>query len=186
MAVRFTRGLKRILNYDSGADEVRSQGCPCARIGGLLTQWLMHMGMCLIGHEPGWQTQQLSDGCCLYTHWGQFMAWHWLQVLSYITAAPLYLNYTRGGVEMNDLQDLPSVLGNRQSTSSELKHSITSASQTFKQMHYSEEAISLNHRLLKVPDGERTKPWSMHIKLSAEGHRTWCPMAVLQKQDREK
>lgn len=157
MAVRFTRGLKRILNYNFCADEVWSQGCPCARIGGLLTQRLMHMGMCLIGHEPGCQTQQLSDGCCLHTHWGQFMAWHWLLVLSYTTAAPLYLNCTRGGVEMNDLQDLPSALGSWRSTSSELKHSITSASQTFKQQtHYSEEAISLNHRLLKVPDNNKT------------------------------
>lgn len=33
-----------ILNYASGADEVRAQGCLCAQIGGLLTQRLMHMG----------------------------------------------------------------------------------------------------------------------------------------------
>lgn len=45
MTVIFTRGLERLLNDVSGADEVRSLGRLRAQIGGLLTQRLKHMGM---------------------------------------------------------------------------------------------------------------------------------------------
>lgn len=63
-----------------------------------------------------------------HTHRGQFMAWHRLLVLSHSTDAPLYLNYTMGKDEVNDLPALPSILRIRQSTFSELKHGNTSAS----------------------------------------------------------
>lgn len=172
MAVIFTRGPKRVLNYVSGTDEVWSQAGLCAGIGGLLTKWVMHMGMWVFDWPWTGLPNTAAVRWLLFVHTPRTV--HGLALT--ISAIALFSRssllklhegrswterFTEPSLSIKKLTE--HLLGTR-------AQRYLSLSNVHKQhIHYSKEAISLNHRLLtiKSPDGERMKSWSMNIKPSA-------------------